>query len=107
MQVERELEEFQENSHQLEKELETQLEQADKTIRELRTRNNRLHLDSDMLKVDLMIVANLFCHFYRIFTHCKGNYRSARYLCCYFRNDLICPGTSFVPSVLHVSCFQS
>lgn len=49
-QVERELEEFQENSHQLEKELETQLEQADKTIRELRTRNNRLQLDSDMLK---------------------------------------------------------
>jgi TolA-binding protein len=62
-QVERELEEFQENSHQLEKELETQLEQADKTIRELRTRNNRLQLDNETLKVDLINVTNLFCHF--------------------------------------------
>ena len=50
-QVERELEEFQENSQQLEKELETQLEQSDKTIRELRTRNNRLQLDNETLKV--------------------------------------------------------
>lgn len=77
--MERELEEFQENSHQLEKELETQLEQADKTIRELRTRNNRLQLDSETLKVDLIIVTDLFCHFYRIFTHCQGSYRSVRY----------------------------
>jgi TolA-binding protein len=55
-QVERELEEFQENSQQLEKELETQLEQADKTIRELRTRNNRLQLDNDTLKVNFVIM---------------------------------------------------
>jgi hypothetical protein len=43
----------------LEKELETQLEQADKTIRELRTRNNRLQLDNDTLKVCFVIVVRL------------------------------------------------
>jgi predicted nucleic acid-binding Zn-ribbon protein len=48
-QVEWELEEFEENSHQLETELKTQLEQGDKAIRELSTRKNRLQLDSDTL----------------------------------------------------------
>jgi len=41
--------------------LETQLEQADKTIRELRTRNNRLQLDSEALKVDFINVISVFC----------------------------------------------
>jgi len=84
--------------------LETQLEQADKTIRELRTRNNRLQLDSETLKVDLVIVTNLFCHFYRIFTHCQGNYRSVRY---WFVLLLPYPDINFNPSVLHIPCCQS
>ena len=50
-QKEREAEEFQESSHQLEKEYETSLEQSEHTIRELRTRLNRLQLDNDSLRV--------------------------------------------------------
>lgn len=49
--VERELEEFQENSQMLEKELETSLEQAEKTIRELQQRNLRLDNENEQLRV--------------------------------------------------------
>lgn len=49
---EREAEEFQESSHQLEKEYETSLEQSEHTIRELRTLVNRLQLDNDSLRVN-------------------------------------------------------
>ncbi|XP_043485010.1 nuclear distribution protein nudE-like 1-B [Leptopilina heterotoma] len=49
--VERELEEFQENSQMLEKELETSLEQAEKTIRELQQRNSRLDNENEQLRV--------------------------------------------------------
>ncbi|OXU24033.1 hypothetical protein TSAR_014250 [Trichomalopsis sarcophagae] len=48
--VERELEEFQENSQMLEKELEASLEQADKTSRELRQRNSRLASEIEQLR---------------------------------------------------------
>jgi chromosome segregation ATPase len=48
-QVEGELE-IQETSHQLEKELETQLQQAERAIRKMRIRNNRLQLENDTLK---------------------------------------------------------
>ncbi|XP_058796280.1 nuclear distribution protein nudE-like 1 isoform X1 [Phymastichus coffea] len=48
--VERELEEFQENSQQLEKELEASLEQADKTNSELRQRNSRLATEIEQLR---------------------------------------------------------
>ncbi|XP_033213917.1 nuclear distribution protein nudE-like 1-B [Belonocnema kinseyi] len=49
--VERELEEFQENSQMLEKELEASLEQAEKTIRELQQRNSRLSNEVDQLRI--------------------------------------------------------
>ncbi|XP_075230448.1 nuclear distribution protein nudE-like 1-B isoform X2 [Lycorma delicatula] len=48
--IEAELEEFRENSQMIEQELEASLEQAEKTIRELRTRNNRLQLENDSLR---------------------------------------------------------
>ncbi|XP_011503188.1 PREDICTED: nuclear distribution protein nudE-like 1-B [Ceratosolen solmsi marchali] len=48
--VERELEEFQENSQMLEKELEASLEQTDKTNRELRQRNSRLVSEVEQLR---------------------------------------------------------
>ncbi|XP_014467507.1 PREDICTED: nuclear distribution protein nudE-like 1-A isoform X1 [Dinoponera quadriceps] len=51
--VERELEEFQENSQMLEKELETSLEQAEKTNRELRQRNTRLATEIEQLRARL------------------------------------------------------
>ncbi|KYN00177.1 Nuclear distribution protein nudE-like 1-A [Cyphomyrmex costatus] len=51
--VERELEEFQENSQMLEKELETSLEQAEKTNRELRQRNTRLATEVEQLRTRL------------------------------------------------------
>ncbi|KAH0947405.1 hypothetical protein HN011_009779 [Eciton burchellii] len=51
--VERELEEFQENSQMLEKELETSLEQAEKTNRELRQRNSRLATEVEQLRTRL------------------------------------------------------
>lgn len=51
--VERELEEFQENSQMLEKELETSLEQAEKTSRELRQRNTRLATEIEQLRTRL------------------------------------------------------
>ncbi|XP_011265438.1 nuclear distribution protein nudE-like 1-A isoform X2 [Camponotus floridanus] len=51
--VERELEEFQENSQMLEKELETSLEQAEKTNRELRQRNTRLATEVEQLRMRL------------------------------------------------------
>ncbi|XP_072760489.1 nuclear distribution protein nudE-like 1-B [Anoplolepis gracilipes] len=51
--VERELEEFQENSQMLEKELETSLEQAEKTNRELRQRNARLATEVEQLRMRL------------------------------------------------------
>lgn len=49
--IEAEFEEFRENSQMIEQELEASLEQAEKNIRELRTRNNRLQLEYDSLKV--------------------------------------------------------
>lgn len=49
--TERELEEFRESSQMLEKELENSLEQCDKTIKELRLKNNALMLENDTLKV--------------------------------------------------------
>ncbi|KAL7287354.1 hypothetical protein TKK_0018473 [Trichogramma kaykai] len=48
--VERELEEFQENSQLLEKELEASLEQAEKTNLELRQRNNRYVSEIEQLR---------------------------------------------------------
>lgn len=51
--VERELEEFQENSQMLEKELETSLEQAEKANRELRQRNTRLATEVEQLRTRL------------------------------------------------------
>lgn len=51
--VERELEEFQENSQMLEKELETTLEQTEKTNRELRQRNTRLATEVEQLRARL------------------------------------------------------
>ncbi|XP_032672986.1 nuclear distribution protein nudE-like 1-A [Odontomachus brunneus] len=51
--VERELEEFQENSQMLEEELETSLEQAEKTNRELRQRNTRLATEIEQLRTRL------------------------------------------------------
>ncbi|XP_076755016.1 nuclear distribution protein nudE [Xylocopa sonorina] len=51
--IERELEEFQENSQLLEKELEASLEQAEKTNRELRQRNTRLATEVEQLRTRL------------------------------------------------------
>lgn len=51
--AERVLEEFQENSQMLEKELETSLEQAEKTNRELRQRNSRLATEVEQLRTRL------------------------------------------------------
>ncbi|XP_043258246.1 nuclear distribution protein nudE homolog 1-A isoform X2 [Colletes gigas] len=51
--VERELEEFQENSQLLEKELEVSLEQAEKANRELRQRNTRLATEVEQLRTRL------------------------------------------------------
>ncbi|XP_017884534.1 nuclear distribution protein nudE-like 1-B [Ceratina calcarata] len=51
--LERELEEFQENSQLLEKELEASLEQAEKTNRELRQRNTRLATEVEQLRTRL------------------------------------------------------
>lgn len=51
--VERELEEFQENSQMLEKELETSLEQAEKANRDLRQRNTRLATEVEQLRTRL------------------------------------------------------
>jgi hypothetical protein len=48
-----ELQEFQEGSRELEAELETQLEQSEKRVKELRTANNRMQLDGDQLKAKL------------------------------------------------------
>lgn len=49
--TERDFEEFQQNSHMLEKELELSLEQAEKANRDLKTRNNHLVLENETLKV--------------------------------------------------------
>ncbi|XP_053987542.1 nuclear distribution protein nudE homolog 1-A [Hylaeus anthracinus] len=51
--IERELEEFQENSQLLEKELEASLEQAEKANRELRQRNTRLATEVEQLRTRL------------------------------------------------------
>ncbi|KAF3425496.1 hypothetical protein E2986_05426 [Frieseomelitta varia] len=51
--IERELEEFQENSQLLEKELEASLEQAEKNNRELRQRNTRLATEVEQLRTRL------------------------------------------------------
>ncbi|KZC11800.1 Nuclear distribution protein nudE-like 1-A [Dufourea novaeangliae] len=51
--TERELEEFQENSQLLEKELEASLEQAEKTNRDLRQRNTRLATEVEQLRTRL------------------------------------------------------
>ncbi|XP_015588684.1 nuclear distribution protein nudE homolog 1-A [Cephus cinctus] len=51
--VERELEEFQENSQMLERELEASLEQAEKTNKELRQRNSRLATEIEQLRTRL------------------------------------------------------
>ncbi|XP_076183008.1 nuclear distribution protein nudE [Ptiloglossa arizonensis] len=51
--IERELEEFQENSQLLEKELEVSLEQAEKANRELRQRNTRLATEVEQLRTRL------------------------------------------------------
>lgn len=49
--VKEELEEFQISSRELEAELETQLEQAEKRNRELQTANDRLTMEVETLKV--------------------------------------------------------
>ncbi|XP_022196208.1 nuclear distribution protein nudE-like 1-B [Nilaparvata lugens] len=48
--IEAELEEFRESSQMIEQELEASLNQAEKTVRELRMRNNRLQLDHDSVR---------------------------------------------------------
>ncbi|KAK9500024.1 hypothetical protein O3M35_002934 [Rhynocoris fuscipes] len=48
--IEKELEDFRESSQMLEKELELSLEQADKTIQELRLKNNTLLLENESIK---------------------------------------------------------
>ena len=55
-----ELEEFQMSSHELEQELETQLEQAEKKVAELTAASQRLQLESENLKVSciLWLVSN-------------------------------------------------
>ena len=45
-----EFEEFQEGSKELEQELETQLEQAEKSVKEFKSLANRLQLENDSLK---------------------------------------------------------
>lgn len=47
---EREFEDFRESSQMLEKELEASLEQAERTVRELRLKNNSLQLENEALK---------------------------------------------------------
>ncbi|CAH1396612.1 unnamed protein product [Nezara viridula] len=47
---EREFEDFRESSQMLEKELEASLEQAERTIRELRLKNNSLQLENEAMK---------------------------------------------------------
>lgn len=49
--LERELEDFREQSQDLEKELEASLEQAEKIGRDYRVRCNKLQLENDTLKV--------------------------------------------------------
>jgi predicted nucleic acid-binding Zn-ribbon protein len=49
--VEKELEEFRENSQLIEKELEMSLEQAEQQVRELRSKCNRLQFENDTLRV--------------------------------------------------------
>lgn len=49
--LERELEDFREQSQDLEKELEASLEQAEKIARDYRVRCNKLQLENDTLKV--------------------------------------------------------
>ena len=51
--MEKELEEFQENSQMLEKELENSLDQAEKNNRDLRQRNARLNTEVDQLRARL------------------------------------------------------
>ncbi|XP_076680810.1 nuclear distribution protein nudE isoform X2 [Andrena cerasifolii] len=51
--IERDLEEFQENSQLLEKELEVSLEQAERTNRDLRQRNTRLATEVEQLRTRL------------------------------------------------------
>lgn len=51
--IEKDFEEYQMNSQMLEKELETSLEQAEKTNRELKTKNNHLILENETLFVSL------------------------------------------------------
>ena len=48
--VKDELEEFQEGSKELEQELETQLEQAEKNLKEYKSLTNRLQIENDSLK---------------------------------------------------------
>lgn len=48
--IENEWEEYRENSAMIEQELESSLEQSEKTVKELRTRNNRLQLENESLR---------------------------------------------------------
>ena len=58
-----ELEEFQMSSHELEQELETQLEQAEKKVSELTAASQRLQLESENLKVSFILYLVLSCCF--------------------------------------------
>lgn len=50
-----ELEEYQENSREVEAELEAQLKQAEAQVRDLRSNNNRLHFEHNSIKVRIFI----------------------------------------------------
>lgn len=49
--VQQELDDFTESSRQLEAELETSLEQRDKTVRDLKIAVNQLQIDNESLRV--------------------------------------------------------
>lgn len=46
--------EFQKHSYELENELELQLKHSDEKIKDLQTRNNRLQIDNETIKVSLI-----------------------------------------------------
>lgn len=58
--VQQELEDFTEGSRQLEAELETSLEQREKTIKDLKMALNQLQNDNESLRVCVVFLANNF-----------------------------------------------
>lgn len=78
--LEKELIDFQDNSSQLEKELEKSLEQADRANRDLRTKCNRLTLDLDMCRVSfplLVLLCSIMSMTDNNFCYCRRNMSSS------------------------------